>query len=113
MRIQVKSRYATDSSREFPVKKSTLDAFDYLVAVFLNVGYFFGMSKRHATREGARTPEFFTFPRSFIKKHHDASTSWEKVRTRGLSIDHYRNELGFEYIARRLKIPYPEKVKMA
>jgi len=111
LRVQVKSRYATDCDRGFPVKKSTLDAFDYLVVVFLNVGYFFGRSKRHSTREGARAPEFFTFPRSFIKKHHDDSTSWEKVRTRGLDIERYRDESGFEYITRRLKIPYPEKTR--
>ncbi|HQH28299.1 MAG TPA: hypothetical protein PLP17_12950, partial [Oligoflexia bacterium] len=41
IRVQVKSRLATDCDRGFPVKATSLDAFDFLVVVFLNVGYFF------------------------------------------------------------------------
>lgn len=109
IRIQVKSRLATDSDRGFPVKARTLDAFDYLVVAFLNVGYFFGKAKRFRPRDGAREPEFYTFPASFIRSHHDARSSWEKVRTRGLDIEQYKNEAGFEQIARDLRIPYPQK----
>ncbi|MEK7994020.1 MAG: hypothetical protein AAB403_09480 [Planctomycetota bacterium] len=109
IRIQVKSRLATDSDRGFMVKRGTLDAFDYLVVVFLNVGYFFGKARRSACRDGARQPEFYTFPASFIREHHDARSSWEKVRTRGLEIERYKNEAGFEQIARALRVPYPEK----
>jgi len=39
VRVQVKSRMATDSDRGFPVKAKTIDAFDFLVVAFLNVGY--------------------------------------------------------------------------
>jgi hypothetical protein len=46
---------------------------------------------------------------SFIKKHHDKSSSWQKVRTRGLDIEEYKNERGFELIAEELGVPYPEK----
>ena len=53
IRIQVKSRLATDSYRGFPVKARTLNAFDYLIVVFLNVGYFFGKAKRSRSRDGA------------------------------------------------------------
>ena len=109
VRIQVKSRLATDSDRGFPVKGRTLDAFDYLVVVFLNVGYFFGKANGSRSRDGARAPEFYTFPASFIRSHHDARSSWEKVRTRGLEIDGYKNEAGFKQIARDLGIRYPEK----
>lgn len=109
IRIQVKSRLATDSDRGFPVKARTLNAFDYLIVVFLNVGYFFGKAKRSRSRDGAREPEFYTFPASFIRSHHDARSSWEKVRTRGLVIEQYKSEAGFEQIARDLGIPYPEK----
>lgn len=40
LRVQVKSRLAMDCDRGFPVTAKTLDAFDYLIVVFLNVGYF-------------------------------------------------------------------------
>src|SRR3954469_4992477 len=40
LRIQVKSRMATDSDRAFPVKAKSIDAFDFLVVAFLNVGYY-------------------------------------------------------------------------
>jgi hypothetical protein len=109
LRIQVKSRTATDCDRGFPVKRRSFDAFDYLIVVFLNVGYFFGKAKRHTAREGERPLEMYSFPRSFIVKHHDATTSWEKVLTRGLNIERYGGEGGLEQIARKLKIPYPEK----
>jgi len=52
---------------------------------------------------------FYTFPVSFIRKHHDTRSSWEKVQTGGLNIEPYENEVGFEQIAKALKIPYPEK----
>src|SRR5258707_3740775 len=42
LRIQVKSRYQTDCDRAFPLKDKTFNAFDYLVIVFLNIGYFYG-----------------------------------------------------------------------
>jgi len=109
IRVQVKSRLATDCDRGFPVKEKSLDAFDYLIVVFLNCGYFMGMRKRHKTIAGIKEPEFYTFPQSFIKKHHDKSSSWQKVRTRGLDIEEYKNEKGFELIAAELNLPYPEK----
>ncbi|HUT23157.1 MAG TPA: hypothetical protein VM492_02315 [Sumerlaeia bacterium] len=110
IRVQVKSRLATDCDRGFPVKARTFDAFDYLIVVFLNVGYFLQMRKRHPAHEGARDPEFYTLPVSFIREHHDTSTSWHKVRTRGLDLDPYKNGVGFEQIARDLGVPYPDKV---
>jgi len=108
VRVQVKSRLATDCDRGFPVKRRTFDAFDYVIAVFLNVGYFVRKARRNASREGAASPEFLTLPVSFIREHHDASTSWEKVRTAGINIERFKNERGFEQIAKRLRIPYPE-----
>ena len=110
IRVQVKSRLATDCDRGFPVKGRTLDAFDFLIAVFMNVGHFFRKRKGRDPRAGAGGPEFYTFPAAFIKKHHVADSSWEKVRTRGLQIDCFRNGLGFEQIARALDVPYPAKV---
>lgn len=91
------------------MKEKTLDAFDYLIVVFMNVGYFLQMRKRHPVRVGARAPEFYTFPASFIRRHHDARWSWQKVRTRGLDIEQYKDERGFEQIAKDLGISYPKK----
>ena len=34
VRVQVKSRYASDCDRAFPVKEDKLDTFDFLIAVF-------------------------------------------------------------------------------
>jgi hypothetical protein len=43
---------ARDCDRGFPVKAKTIDAFDFLVVVFLNVGYFFGKARKRGGREG-------------------------------------------------------------
>lgn len=80
-RIQVKSRYASDSDRGFPIKASKLDAFDFLFVVFLNIGDF--MRGRDGTM-GSKTIEFYTFPPDYIREHHHRSNTWEKVLLRGL-----------------------------
>lgn len=109
LRIQVKSRMATDADRGFPVKARSIDAFDFLVVAFLNVGYYLGKAKRNTARDGAREPEFYTLTPGFIREHHDSSSSWEKVRTRGVDLSPYKNEFGFELIAQALEIPYPDR----
>jgi len=109
IRIQVKSRLATDCDRGFPVKARTFRAFDYVIVVFLNVGYFFRRRQARHARAGAAPPEFYTLPASFIRRHHNPTSSWEKVRTRGLNLSRYRDDVGFEQIARDLKIRYPVK----
>jgi hypothetical protein len=76
VRIQVKSRYATDCGRGFPVKGSSIDAFDFLIVAFLNIGRFSG---RHDGSKGYADPEFYTLSNDFIRRHHDATSSWEKV----------------------------------
>jgi len=107
VRVQVKSRLASDCDLGFLVKKRTFDAFDYVIVAFLNVGYFLGMARRHPCRDGARAPDFYTLPVSFIRQHHNANSLWEKVRMRGLAIDQFKNEAGFEQIAQDLRIQYP------
>jgi len=107
LRIQVKSRMATDSTLAFPVRKQSLNSFDYLVLAFLNIGNFYGRSKLNPAPGGACMPHFFTFPQSFVKRHHDDSGPWKKVQLNQLRLDRYRDENGFELIARRLGIEYP------
>lgn len=108
VRVQVKSRYATDCDRGFLVKEASLGAFDYLVITFLNIGSF---SRGMGGSEGAREVEFFTLPREFVRAHHDTSTSWQKVRLRGLdeALEPYAGMKGFDQIARDLGIPYPAR----
>ena len=110
LRIQVKSRYATDCNRSFPVSEKTLDAFDFLIVVFLNIGKFYGTNDGLT---GLRTIEFYTLPADFIRKHHDKKTSWQTVKLKGMNkqIEKYKNERGFELIAKALGIKPPRKEK--
>lgn len=108
VRVQVKSRYATDCDRGFPVKEVSFDAFDFLIVAFLNIGKFYG---KNDGSEGAREPEFYTLPKEFIQKHHQKTTSWQKVRLKSLQedIEQYRGEDGFEQIAACLGVEKPAK----
>jgi len=96
LRIQVKSRYASDCDRAFPIKEDKLDCFDFLIVAFLNAG-----------KTGRRDPEFYTLSSDFIREHHDSKSVWQKVRLSGVldEIEQFKNELGFELIAERLGIP--------
>ena len=108
IRVQVKSRYQTDSDRAFPVKEKTFDAFDYLVVVFQNIGFFF--KKNKSVLDGYKEPEFYCFPNKWIREHHIIFESgWQKVHTKNLDIDAFKNEKGFELIAKDLGIPYPSQ----
>lgn len=104
--VQVKSRYQTDCDRAFPVKDKTFAAFDYLIIVFLNIGYFYS---RKPVRHGYKEAEFYTLPRNWIVKHHKITKSgWQKVHTKGEALEAFKNENGFELIATDLGISYPE-----
>lgn len=105
IRVQVKSRYQTDCDRAFPVKAKSFDAFDYVVVVFLNNGYYY---RKRPVREGIMQPEYYTLPVEFIKEnHYVVSSGWEKVLTKGKDLERFKNERGFEIIAQELGIPYP------
>jgi hypothetical protein len=108
IRGQVKSRYATDCDRAFPVKERALGAFDFLIVVLPNIGNFF--RKSGSMPDDRRHPEFYTLPVDFISQHHDKSSLWEKVRTANLDIEPYKNEKGFELVAHALDVDYPTRV---
>lgn len=111
VRVQVKSRYATDCDRGFPIKATSLDAFDFLVIAFLNIGHFYG---KHDGSVGQRAPEFFTLPNSFVQQHHVITPSWQKVMLGKLTaeIQSYADEVGFEQIAQCLGIAKPTRRKL-
>ena len=111
IRVQVKSRYATDCNKGFPVKKKSLDAFDYLIVCFLNIGKFYG---KNDGSTGMAEPVFYTLSQAFIRKHHDNSSNWEKFLLTKLieEIQPFKNELGFELIAKSLGVSKPIKAKI-
>jgi hypothetical protein len=78
--VQVKSRYHSDSDLGFPVHLKSLNAFDFLIVAFMNIGNFFG---RRDDPDGACAPVFYTLPRQVIRRLHESTTSWHKVRLRG------------------------------
>ena len=105
IRVQVKSRYQTYSDRAFPVKEKTFDAFDYLAIAFLNNGFYY---RKKPILDGRREPEFYTLPAEVIRQNHMKTASgWQKVHTRNLDLGEFRDERGFELIAKDLGIPYP------
>ena len=107
-RIQVKSRYATDCNREFPIKEKALDTFDFLVVVFMNIGKFYGNNDGSM---GMEFPEFYTLSPEFIKTHHNTSSSWQKVKLKKLQeeIEPFKNEAGFDIIAKALGVQPPRR----
>jgi hypothetical protein len=109
LRIQVKSRMATDADQGFPISAKALDAFDFLVVVRLNVGYYLKKAEKYPARQGAQSPIFYTLTPNFVNAHHDGRASWAKVYTTGLDMSAYENEAGFERIAKRLGVAYPSK----
>jgi hypothetical protein len=106
--VQVKSRYASDSNRGVILREAKLKSADFVVLVFLNIGHFY---MRRPVREGARAPEFFTLPIDVVRGlYSKTKAGWERVLTRGVDLEAYRDEKGFELIADVLGVPYPGEV---
>lgn len=107
VRVQVKSRYQTDCDRAFPVKEKTFNSFDYLVIVFLNIGYYY---RKKPALAGYREPEFYTLSNDFIRdNHHIVKSGWQKIKTKNLDLESFKNEKGFEMIAKDLGVDYPSR----
>lgn len=74
-RIQVKSRWATDYDKSFPIKNFNCD---FVVHVALNRGVRFRKTKKNLL-EPIKEPEFFVFPVDVIKAAQNIGDSWGKV----------------------------------
>ena len=109
VRVQVKSRLATDSDRSVLIRPKSLDAFDFLVVVYLNIGYFSRMAKKYPLRAGDTEPEVFVLPQDFVSSHMSKTSSWGKLRLRGLDLSAFEGRKGIDRIARKLRIDYPVK----
>jgi hypothetical protein len=73
-RIQVKSRWATDYNKSFPIKNFDCD---FVVLVALNRG---NRYRKSGITEEPRPPEYFIFPVSAVKKARNNSSKWGTVR---------------------------------
>ncbi len=108
VRIQVKSRYQTDSNRSVFVSESSFSAFDFLVMVFLNIGWYYD-TKCKDPIEGRRETEYFVLPRSIAKRlYYKVKSGMNRIRTEGKNLDRYKNENGWELIANALAVEYPK-----
>ncbi len=109
VRVQVKSRYQIDCDRSIVVPKKSRGAFDFVVAVFLNVGYFY--RKAGGLNRETGQPEFFTLPASWVEQHRNERSSWGKVSLKQRGVERFEGDKGFELIARRLKINCPARLR--
>lgn len=73
-RIQVKSRWATNYDKSFPIKNFDCD---FIVLVALNRGYAFGKTPKDG-ETGIKQPEFYVFPTKVVQKAQRNDT-WGKV----------------------------------
>ena len=74
-RIQVKSGWATNYDRSFPIKNFNCE---FVVHVALNRGYRFGKSPKDGDT-GIQEPDYFVFPASVVKAAQNAEDKWGKV----------------------------------
>lgn len=82
--IQVKSRWATNCDRGFPLNKTNSD---FIAIVFLNCGYSWGRKG-----EGKKEPEIYIVPTEVCIEH-QRKDGWKKVMTRKIPDfgEKYRN----------------------
>jgi hypothetical protein len=109
--VQVKSRFNSKAGG-FLVREETLNAFDFLVVAYMNLGDF-GTGKDGSA--GARDPEFFTFPAAVAREKAAAHGKWGHgckvvMKRADAQYDPYRGDVGFELIAQALGVERPKKV---
>lgn len=87
-KIQVKSRWASDSDRGFLIKN--FDA-DFVVLALLNRGYSYS-KKKMKTGTGKGIPEFFILPMDLVKNARSKNSSLGKVLSKNIqNLESYRD----------------------
>jgi hypothetical protein len=75
VRIQVKSRWATNYDKSFPIKNFGCE---FVVHVALNRGYRFGKTPKEGDT-GVRQPDYYVFPVEVIRRAQNEGDKWGKV----------------------------------
>ncbi len=87
-RIQVKSRWATNYDKSFPIKNYNCD---FVVHVALNRGFSFG-KRATETNTGIKDPEFYIFPVDIIKSIRNEKSNWGKTHIKKVvNLSYYLN----------------------
>src|SRR3989338_515485 len=102
LRIQVKSRSQLKNDGSVSIDKRTIDGFDYLVAVFLNI----------TKKQPIARPEFYTVSQQWVRDHHEQYPSGSGkvfLKKKGMKdeMEAFKDTLGLEEIARELGVPRP------
>lgn len=102
------SNCAPDCGRGFPVKDKTLDPFEDWIVAILNIDNFYG--NNHSST-GSPEPETSTLSVAFVRDHHVHPAPAEKMRMKplGEEIQLFKNEEGFEQIAKGHGVWRPRK----
>jgi len=86
-KLQVKSRWATNYDKSFPIKNYDCD---FVVHVALNRGYRFG-KKPKPDDSGVKDPEFYVFPVDVIRQARNPKSKWGKTNI--TNIENYKSYL--------------------
>jgi hypothetical protein len=90
-RIQVKSRWATDYNRTFPIKNFDCD---FVVLVALNRGYrgYRNRKRAEAAEDGRKPPEFYVFPVGVVRRAQKPQSTWGAVPLSNIAeVEQYRD----------------------
>ena len=101
LRIQVKSRSQEENDGSVRLSKRTINGFDYLVAVFLNI-----------TKKQPIAREFYTVSQQWVRDHHQQYPSGGGkvfLKKKGMKdeMEAFKDARGLEQIARELRVPRP------
>ena len=104
VRIQVKSRWATDYSRTFLMRNFDCD---FVVFVELNRGYRYAR-KKAGTTGGVKPPSLYVLPTSAVEAARSLTSKWGKIAVRSIA-DFGSNLENWNLI--RAALGYPEKTE--